>query len=270
MSNSAISATAQQSNQRPAPADVNIETYKKQCDWFVAASTADGQSRVCTKEDFKERLRQDILAGRLKANSAVYVYAKKGAAWDESTPSLRTFAQKHYKLQALYEPVWALATNGRAWGMLVGMGLAILNSILLYGTANRYGMTNHLVAIGLAAALLVFFIPGVGPKIAPYPFAFAMVMGGLGCAFGILAGLTVLATLGAVSGMAIGGLIGWTWEDKLPRAPDAPAPAHGAFQSVVLPFVGALLLWSAYLFVFYPWAAHMAGVPLTAWGSSQH
>jgi len=259
MSDYAIAGSVQQLGRRPGPVDAKVETLKGQYDWFVVAPTQDGQDRIGTKEDFQELLRGDILACRLRANSAVRVYSKKGAAWEESTPLLRVFAREHSKLQALYEPLWARAVTGRDWGMLVGMGLAILNAIGIYSRLNR------LVAIGLAVSVLASFVPGFVRKMTPYLFSVPLVMGGTGVAIGILGAVTLLAGLGAVTGMAIGGAIGWTWEDKLPRAPDAPEAAHGAIQSVVLPLIGALLLWSAYLFVLYPWAVHTVGSPLTHW-----
>ena len=238
-----------------------LKHSKNRCDWFVVAKTLDGQSRICTKKDVEEILCEDILAGRLRADGAVRVYSKRAGSWDESTPSLRDFAQQHSKLQAVYEPVWAFARNGLACGMLAGIGFATLNAIVLYA------MTDRRVAISLSVAVLAHFIPGVVRKIAPYLIALSLIMGGAGSAYPTLAGVILFAVLGAVSGMAIGGAIGWAWEEKLPRAPDAPAAAHGAIQSVVLPLVGSLLLWSAYIFVIYPWAVRVSGTPLTAWST---
>jgi len=236
----------------------NIETFKNQYDWFVAASTLDGQRQICTREDFQIVLREDILAGRLRAKDLVRVYKKKGGGWAESTSSLRDFAQQHSKLRAVYEPVWAHAITGCWWGVLAGIGLAMLNSIIIYSK------TDPLVAI-LGASVLAHFIPRFGRNIAMVPFGLLGLMGKMAPVFGILTGMILFAILGAVSGMTIGGAIGWNWEDRLPRAPGAPVEAYVAIKSVVLPLLGSLLLWGVYILVLYPLAMHMAGSPLTFW-----
>jgi hypothetical protein len=111
MSNYAISGIRQHPSRRSGLGDASVGAFKNRCDWFVVTPTVDGQGRICTKKDVEELLREDILAGRLRANGAVRVYSKRGESWDESTPSLRDFAQQHSKLQAVYEPVWAFVGN---------------------------------------------------------------------------------------------------------------------------------------------------------------
>jgi len=259
MASYAVSATTKQNDGRRNSVDIDVEAFKNRCDWFVTTSTSDGQQRVCTKENFEEILREHILACRLRVGQVVRVYSKKGGIWEESPTSLREFAQKHSKLRALYEPIRGRALTGYWWGLLAGIGLSMLNSIIFYG------MTNRWVATCLVAAVAATLIPRVGKTIAPLPFGLLGLTGEYAASFGTLGAAIMFAFLGGISGMAIGGAIGWAWEDKLSRAPDAPAEVNAALLSVLLPLVGSLLLWSAYFFILYPWAVHIVGSPATFW-----
>jgi hypothetical protein len=249
------SGTAQQPGRCPGHADADIAAFKNRCDWFVVAPTLDGQCRICTKKDFAKVLGEDIVAGQLKGENRVRVYLKKGEAWDESTPLLRSFAQQHLKLQAVYEPVWAHAVTGFLWGAAAGIGLAILNALIYYGVKDPW------VAICLAASILVLIVPRFGVKIAPFILGSLGLMGKVAPIFGVLAGILTFAVLGGLPGMTIGGAIGWVSEEKLPRAPDAPAEVSIVIRALVLPLIGWLLLWSFFALVVYPWAMQVAGHP---------
>jgi hypothetical protein len=233
----------------------NIESFKNRCDWFVVATTLDGQRHICTKKDFQQVLRDDILAGLLRAEDVVRVYSKtKNGWWDEFTPSLRGFAQQHLKLRIVYEPVWTHAQIGLLWGGAVGIGLVILNALIFYG------ITDPLVAICLGASVLALFIPRIGPAIAPFIFGSLGLMGKVTPVFGTLAGILVFAILGGLTGMTIGGAIGWAREEKLPRAPGVPVEGGSvAVKALLLPLIASLLAWYVYVFVLYPWAVSMVG-----------
>jgi len=253
--NYTISEAAQQSVGHSSFVSANVETFKSGCDWFVVASTLDGQQRICTKKDFQKVLREDILAGLLRAEDAVQVYSRaKDGRWDESTPSLRGFAKKHLKLRIVYEPVQTHAQIGALWGGATGIGLAILNALIVYG------VTDPLVAVCLGASVIAFFIPRYGQNISAVIFSSLGFMGRLAPVFGTLAALVTFAFLGGLSGMTIGGAVGWIREENLPRPPGVPTEGgHVVVKALLLPLIGSLLAWSVFLFILYPWIAHLAG-----------
>jgi hypothetical protein len=253
--NYTISETAQRPAGHACLVDASLEAFKNLCEWFVVATTSDGQRRICTKKNFQRVLLVDILAGLLRAEDELQVHSKrKDGRWVESFPSLRGFALQHRKLRVAYEPVWTHAATGARWGVVAGVSVAILNALIFYS------MTDPWVAVCLGASALVAFVPRFGSRIAPFVFGSLGLMGKVAPAFGILTAIIIFAILGGLPGMTIGGAIGWVREEKLPRAPDAPAEGgFVAVKALVLPLVGWLLAWSVFALVVYPWAARIVG-----------
>jgi hypothetical protein len=196
--NDAISGTAEKSAGRPSLIDASVEIFKNRCDWFVVASTSDGQRRICAKKDFQEVLRDDILAGVLRSEDELQGHSRReDGSWVESSPPLREFVLLHRKLRVLYEPVWTHAATGALWGTVAGVGLAILNALIMYG------MKDPLVAVCLGASVLAPFIPRIGPKIAPFILGSLGLMGRAADVFGILAAVVIWIILGGLPGMTI-------------------------------------------------------------------
>lgn len=253
--NDPISGAAETVIGRPIPIDVGLESFKSRCDWFVVATTTDGQQRICGKKDLRNVLGPDILTGLLKSADEVRVYSKtKDGRWNESTHSLGELALLHLKLRVFYEPVWTHAQIGLLWGCCVGIGFAMLNSLALYG------MQDPLVAVCLGAAALALFVPKIGPTISAVLLFGLGLFGRGGPVFGTLAGVVVFCLLAGLTGMAMGGAVGWVREEKLPRAPGVPAEGGaGAVKAFVLPLIGSLAGWGVFFFAVYPWAAGIVG-----------
>jgi hypothetical protein len=235
--------------------DPSLDAIKGRCDWFVEALTSDGQRRLCTKKEFKKVLREDILAGLLKADDEVRIHTKrKDGRWEDTTAALRGFALHHHRLRIVYEPVWTHALNGFLWGASAGIGFVILNALILAS------MQGPRVAICFAAGLLALLIPRVGRTIAKVIFFVSGLMGYGGILGSVLA-MAVWAILLGLTGMMIGGAIGWVREEKLPRAPDVPAEGGAiVVKALVLPLIGSLLAWGVFIFVVYPWAVRVVGI----------
>ena len=103
--NYTISGMAQQPAGVPTLLNSSLDAVKSRSDWFVEAVTSDGQRHLCTKKEFKKILRENILAGLLKADDEVRIHTnRKDGRWNDTTAPLRGFATQHSKLRALYDP----------------------------------------------------------------------------------------------------------------------------------------------------------------------
>jgi hypothetical protein len=137
---------------------------------------------------------------------------------------------------------------GLKWGALVGVGLKLLDTLIMLGSADPALAFMFLVAIG------VCFIPRVG-MIAVIIVVIAMakftrvnlfIMG--------LAAALIGAILGCLPGMAIGGIIGFRRKSSLSCARDATPEPEGLFvKAVLLPLIGGCGLFVFYILVFNPW-----------------
>jgi hypothetical protein len=217
-------------------------------DWFVVVRSSTGQ-RSYGKDEFVERLRTGILDGSLRATDQVETHAKGAdGKWTQTTAPLTQFAKAHFGLRVLYEPVWAYAMEGLKWGIIICIGLKLLDSFILCAAADPSLGFLFLVAVGL------LFIPRVGivgmviVSIVLARFTSVNVFGV------VFVAALVGAALGCLPGMAVGGIIGLSRRRGLPLARDAAPQARGLVpRTVVLPSLGAVGLWSVYLFVFNPW-----------------
>jgi len=150
--------------------------------------------------------------------------------------------------------VWTHADTGGKWGIVAGVLFALLNALIVYA------MTDPVVAICLGAAFLTLLIPRFGPAIAPWVLGLLGLMGKFGVALGLSIAVIAWLILLGLPGMTIGGAVGWVREQKLPRAPDAPAEGDAiVIKAVLLPLIGSLLAWGVFIFVVYPWAVSVAG-----------
>jgi len=226
-----------------------LNSLKNNKDWLAVAQTSSGEQRIFDKKQFIPALRAGILDGLFTAGSAVDVHVKaQDGTWNKTTSSLAQFAKGHFHLRVLYEPVWSHAMAGLKWGALVGIGLKLLDTLILLGSVDPSMAVLFLVAIG------VCFIPRIGMAgVAMVSFMMFKYSKANFFMIGLSAAL-IGATLGCIPGMAIGGAVGFSRKKELPQAPDAePEPDGLMLKAVVFPFLGGVALWSFYLFIFNPW-----------------
>jgi hypothetical protein len=229
--------------------DMEIESLKKVKDWFVVAQTSSGEHRLCNREQFVSTLREGILDGSLSAGSTIDVHSKTtDGKWSKTVSPLAQFANGYFKLKVLYKPVWSHAMAGLKWGACVGVGVKLLDTLILLSYVNPALALMFLVAIG------VCLIPRIG--IVGVVLVSVMMMKYTKANFfmmGLSAGI-IGAILGCLPGMAVGGCIGLARRKGLPLAKDAnPEPEGLLLKTVIFPLLGATALWFSYLFVFNPW-----------------
>jgi hypothetical protein len=236
-----------------APEDVDSQALKKTRDWFAAVQTVSGERRIFDRAQFVTSLHDGVRGGVFNLNTPVTVHAKsQDGKWNETTSPLAQVAKGHFKLRALYEPVWSHAIAGLKWGALVGIGLKLLDTFITLGSVDPSLAMMFLVAVGVCFIRRIGMVAIIVISIVISKFSHANFF-----MMGMSAALTGSA-LGCLPGMAIGGAIGLSRKKKLPRATDAkPEPDGLLFKAVVFPGLAGATLWAFYLFVFNPWLASL-------------
>lgn len=229
--------------------DSELESLKRSRDWFLVTQTTEGERRVCGRDQFVATLRTGLLEGLFNATTTVDVHAKKhDGTWSKTTTRLAQFAKGQFKLGVLYEPVWSHAKAGLQWGALIGIGLKLLDTLILLVGADPRLAFMFLLAIGVCVIPRVGMVGVIVVSVAMAKFTRAnfFVMG--------LSAALIGATLGCLPGMAVGGLIGLSRRRALPLAKDARPEGEAVLpKAVVFPFLGAAAVWGFYLLVFNPW-----------------
>ncbi len=247
-SNQAISETGvfldiQQQN------DNVLERLKQRSDRFIGVNEGSGSSRYYDKHEVISGLRNDLINGRHQRDSSVVVYAKKeDGTWDQTKTNIDDFVRSDFDLRVLYHPVWSYAMAGLKWGALAGVAIKLADTALMLAYVNPGFAFLFLVAIG------VCFIPSIGVLgvclisffMIKYSHVNFFLMGSASAFVG--------AALGCLPGMAIGGIIGLSRRNGLPRAQDAQIESPSIMlNAFVLPLLGTIGLWAFYIFVFNPW-----------------
>jgi len=241
----------------PPSQEAEIEALKKQYDWFAITQTLDGQRRLCVKKQVADTLRRDVLDGVLNGASLVEIHAKsQDGKWVKTSSPLAQFAKGHFKLRVLYEPVWAHAMAGVKWGVLTGIGLKFLDTLILLASVNGKLAVMFLIVAGVCA------IPRVGMP-AMIAVSFAMwKFANVNLFLAVVAVMLIGSILGSLPGMAIGGAIGLVRKKNLPLAGDAQPERRALFvKAVLLPLAGGAGLWAFYLLVFNPWLMTVMSKP---------
>jgi len=239
--------------------EADLDSVKKLKKWFLVAQTVSGESRVYDKEQFSHRVytlglfRTDIIRGEFTARSAVDIHAKNQyGKWSKTTLPLAEFAKKYFKLRVLYQPVWSHAMAGLQWGAKVGIGLMVLSTLIMLWSIDP---TVVIIGVALIAVcftriwfIAVLFLVYTEFKTGTFVNVNAFVIPV------IVSAITGFA-LGCLPGMAIGGAIGLSRRNVLPRAPDAaPEPDDIILKAFLFPLIGGVSVWVCYLFFVYPWA----------------
>jgi hypothetical protein len=144
--------------------------------------------------------------------------------------------------------VWDHAVKGLTWGVYIGIGLKCLDTFIGLVQVDVLTAVLFLVAIG------VCFIPKVGVGAA---VVLALVMSrftGLNLFITVIAAALIGAILGALPGLAIGGLTGILRRNS-PRAAGMVTPESGSIiiTAFIIPLIGGIALFLVYWFVFNPW-----------------
>jgi hypothetical protein len=243
------SATSQQPVSRNEPVDAEIEALRKSEQWLLVIRTVGGQRRILDKQEFLAVLRTGILDGGIHGTSTVDVHScLQQGTWQTTSSPLAQFAKGHFRLRVLFEPVWSHALAGLKWGALVGIGLKLLDTLVLLGSVDPALALLFLVTIGVCLIPRIGVAGVVAVSVATSKFTKAnfFMMG--------LAAALVGAILGCLPGMAIGGLIGLWRNGALPRAKDAVPESPGlVLSAVVLPLLCGAALLAFYVLVFNPW-----------------
>jgi len=206
----------------------------------------DGQ--VVRYEDLKD-IRQAILEGKLQRTqeARVVIYNKKGENIGKWV-SVEKIADRDYRTQILYKPIWAHTMRGMAIGWYVGFVLKVLDTAVLYFQINsRIGLLWTIFAgvsaVGIVSKRLRWALP-----VALVIAIIAMFIGGGHFWIGILAAGIISFLAAAPFGMAIGTIVGHTRRHNLPIALDAvPEGAKPYILGIAVPLVFAAAFIPFYL-----------------------
>lgn len=204
-----------------------------------------------TFKEIKSKLRANILEGKHNKTSLVAIHNKeKGGKWEQKESTLFEFAKDHFKLRSLYQPVWSHAMFGLKWGIFVGVGLKLLDSLI------TLAYIDITLALLFLAAIIVIFVPKIGfyGVIGLLIIMFKYTDYNVNIFMTVLVSGLVGAIIGCLPGMAIGGIIGFSRKNSLPLAMDAtPEPDGLIYKAVLLPLIGGCGLLFFYIFLFSPW-----------------
>ncbi len=230
----------------------NVESLQRTRDWFIAAQTRSGQQRLYDKEHFVASLRAGILAGLFNSGTMVDVHAKaKDGKWNKTSAPLAQFAKGHFQLRVLYEPVWSYAKAGLKWGAVVGVGLKLFHTLILFCPTNP--MLAIILFVAFGSILLTPRLTGPLFGVACLLFYSAKT----DFLDTSVSTLLVGAALGCFPGQAVGGIIGRRRRKALPLAKDAtPESDNILLKAVVFPLLGAAAVWAFYFLVATPWLAN--------------
>ena len=230
---------------------MDAEALKAEKDWFVEIDQPEGRKHFFGKEEISTRMRSEILEGKYTKDLSVGVHSKdKEGKWTRKDSPLFEFAKGYFSLRVLYQPAWSHALEGLKWGALAGIGLKLLDTLILLGTVDPALAFMFLVAIVVCCIPRFGMIGVIGISIFMMKYSKANFF-----LMGLSAGI-VGAVLGCLPGMAVGGIIGLARKNSLPVARDGNSDPEGLFlKAVILPMAGACALWIFYLFVFNTWLA---------------
>ncbi len=226
-----------------------ISKLRKTRNWYLKVLESDTKIQFYGKEELKTVLRKKIIEGDYDKNIKVEVHWKdKEGKWTKNDSTLSVFAKEYFHLRILYQPVWAHTMAGLKWGILLGIGLKLLDTAILLATV------DPMLSILFIVAIAVCFIPKIG-WIGIVAISIVMTKFSSSNFFlmAIAASITG-ALLGCFPGMAAGGILGILRKNSLPKAKDAlPEPGTIVLKSVVLPALSGGIAIVLYLLVFNPW-----------------
>lgn len=227
----------------------NIEnTFRKEKDWFIEVIMDDTKDYY-DKGQITTEFKKNILAGKYSKNSKIITnYKDKDKKWQKTESTLEEFAQNHFQLNLLYQPIWAHAMAGLKWGTIFGIFLKLADTFFLIlsvdpGTAFLFAIAVAVVAIPRIGWMVT---AGIAYAISENTQMNVFIVG--------LAAALAGAILGCFPGMAIGGIIGLFRKGSLPRAMDAKPESNGiVFKAIILPLILGASIFYIYFFIVNPW-----------------
>ena len=228
------------------------ETEPEQEDdgWSMLVTNDSGTTYHYEREQILTDLKSNISNGYHEKNNKIVIYSKnRKGKWEQTDSTLDRFVSGHFKLQALYEPVWSYAKEGVKIGAIVGVLLKLLDTFIGLlavdvEAAIFFGIALAICIIPIKnwikfGAFAIFYF-----KFKPRANFFFMILGSA------LAG----ALLGCLPGMAIGGVVGHFRKKSLPLAKDANNESVGVyFKAILIPLIAGCALILLFVFFFMPW-----------------
>ena len=205
-------------------------------------------SQVVSYEDFKE-MRQAILDGKLQRTqeARAVIYDKKGEKTGKWV-SVEKVADRDYRTQLLYRPIWAHTMRGMMIGWYVGFILKALDTAILYFQTNsKIGILWTIFTIASAVGFISKKLRWTWSAAVVVGFI-AILIGGGNFWMGALAAGIISFLAAAPFGMAIGTIFGLARRRSLPRALDAvPEGAKPYILGILVPLVVAAVFIPFYL-----------------------
>jgi hypothetical protein len=249
MTSGNIAGEALETTKLQSPPDLEIEESKKVSNWIAVASTTGGEHRIYNKNQYIPSIRAGIIDGIFTENSLVAIHTRgEDGKWNKISKPLAEIVNGHFKLRALYEPVWSHALEGLKWGALAGIGLKFLDTLVTLGSVDPTLAILFLAAIGACLIPRIGLIGMVIISIAMSRYSQMNIF------MVVISAALAGATLGCLPGMAVGGVVGVCRRKSYPQAADAKPERDGlVFKAVLFPLLGGAAVWALYLFVFNPW-----------------
>lgn len=226
------------------------EQMKQNAEWFMLTTLPDGTLQAYTQPELAQ-LKPMLQSGEITAAHPVHLFAYNEATkeWSDETGTLQAVINNHFELGVMFSPVWEYAVAGLKWGAITGIGLKLLDSLILL-----IEVQNPMFIILVFLAAIFVFQRHIGSTIV------SAASFGVGYAFGIspfamLFGVVVAGTiLGILPGMFIGAITGLLRRNSIPRAFNA-APESNAFVFTLLlgSLGGSIIILYLYIAVFMPW-----------------
>jgi hypothetical protein len=243
------------------PLEGELESYKKNYDWFCEFRTTDERMKLCTKDQLPGTLRKEMLDGFVCVDGAIDVHAKdKNGQWSAARRTVRDLSMDDFSLRALYEPVRNYALAGLKWGALAGIAWKFIDSFIGLASVNMRVAILFLICAGAIIGGSVFKKSGMGGVVILLLIPAAMKLGvSIGSFLGMIVSVVLTgALLGCLPGMAIGGVVGLARRAGSHVAKNAtPEPASMLFKVIVLPLAGGAGLWCFYILVVMPWLVRL-------------
>ena len=226
-----------------------IEKYKRSKDWFVFIEDSQGNNSFYTKNNFSHEIQNRLINGNLNSNTKIEGHFKNNEKkWEFKNTSIREFIKDFYKLRNLYEPIWNNALTGLKWGAIIGIGLKLIDTAILFRHA------DPLLALLFIGAIGLLFIPKIGTIGMIIAVILLNRLTEVNLYLAAISAALIGGILGCLPGMCLGGLYGLIRRNSIPKAHDAePENISVILKAIILPFIGGISLILTYIYIFNPW-----------------
>lgn len=188
--------------------DASVQPAVEMFTGFYEVELLDGEKRIySTPSD----LREAILAGE------VHKICKARLPGGQET-SVAQIVENDFGLKLIYEPMWAYISKGFLYGMLAGIALKSLDTVVMLSIADSTGMAGIMFLLVVSSLFLTHYF-----KYAPLLAVIISVKAGFKANFFFMfLGAAFVGTLfGGPLGALIGAAIAHFRKNSLPKAPDS-------------------------------------------------